>query len=595
MVSTVSIGESLEATLQNACRIDDAWSYVEHAMTSIRLSGSDDEERSVAFLKNRLDEWGVQHQTFTPTTFISWPLKATLRVLGEDGFSVMAKNPSMSVSTGGKEVEGELVYVPTAYATGAADLFETGHIAEVDVRGKVVLTEGFPFEGKVRELTQRGAAATVFVGPGERIHEGITSSIWGSPDLDTMDRQVSVPILAINRPEGLRLIEMAKQGSVRIAYSTNVETGWRPIRILEATIPGSVLPDEFVLLHAHLDSWHEGIGDNATGNALLLELARVLQQMQSDLVRTVKIVWWSGHSHGRYAGSAWYVDEFGIDLMERCVAHINSDSPGCRWAATYNDMMWTEEAGPLTTRTVQDVTGIEPTWARPIRAGDYSFSNLGITGMFMLSSTMTPEHRQELGYYQVGGCGGNIAWHTEDDVLDIADRDNLLRDIRMYGTTVLRTVNAPILPLDFRLTVDGFRATLDRYQATAGDRFDFSRAFAELDRLRADLDAFYQSLPDNAAIDAQDEVARSATRTQMELGRLLVSVGYAREGHFHQDPAENIPALPDLAVVSVLASSEPGSHLDHAAQISLRRGMNRLVNALRRAREAAGGSPGAGE
>ena len=55
--------------------------------------------------------------------------------------------------------------------------------------------------------------------------------------------------------------------------------------ILEATIPGSVVPDEFVLVHAHLDSWHEGIGDNATGDALLLELARVFKEVESELAR----------------------------------------------------------------------------------------------------------------------------------------------------------------------------------------------------------------------------------------------------------------------------------------------------------------------
>ena len=39
-------------------------------------------------------------------------------------------------------------------------------------------------------------------------------------------------------------------------------------------------PEEFVLVHGHLDGWHYGVGDNAVGNATLLELARVFQQRQ---------------------------------------------------------------------------------------------------------------------------------------------------------------------------------------------------------------------------------------------------------------------------------------------------------------------------
>ena len=31
-----------------------------------------------------------------------------------------------------------------------------------------------------------------------------------------------------------------------------------------------------MLLHGHYDSWDVGVGDNATGNATLLEIARVL-------------------------------------------------------------------------------------------------------------------------------------------------------------------------------------------------------------------------------------------------------------------------------------------------------------------------------
>jgi hypothetical protein len=39
---------------------------------------------------------------------------------------------------------------------------------------------------------------------------------------------------------------------------------------------------------------------------------------------------------------------------------------------------------------------------------------------------MSDADRGERDYYMVGGCGGNIAWHTEGDTLEIADRDVLL-------------------------------------------------------------------------------------------------------------------------------------------------------------------------
>lgn len=580
----------VEARVREACSLDVPWAAVEKLSTLVRLSGSPEERQAVDYLMGRLDEFGVSYQLHTPTLFVSWPLGATLRVLGDDGFAVRAKTVSMSASTDGAQREGDLVYLPTGYAEDPGDIFAvTAEIPDVDVRGKVVVTEGIPIEAKLAELSRRGAVAAVFAGEGERIHEGICTDIWGSPDLDSMHRQPTLPILAVNHPEGMRLIERARQGGTRVAFSTTLDTRWRPIPILVAEIPGSTIPEEFVLVHGHLDSWHVGVGDNATGDATLLEIARVLQQFTADLRRSVRIAWWSGHSHGRYAGSTWYADTFAIDLAENCVAQINCDSPGCRWASVFTEVPWTEETGALAAGAIRDVTGQEATWARAHRAGDYSFLNLGISSLYMLSSTMPDDLRQEKGYYPVGGCGGNIEWHTEDDTLEIADRENLLRDIRIYATAVWRAACAPVPPFDFRLTLDAFERTLARYQEIAGDRFDLGRAVREIAALRPQLDRFYAELDALSGRDPLDPDVRGAARAQLKLARILVPVNYAREGRFRQDPADNIPPLPDLALVERLAAAEPDSHEAHAAVVSLQRGLNRLAWALRRAGEVVSG------
>ena len=169
----------------------------------------------------------------------------------------------------------------------------------------------------------------------------------------------------------------------------------------------------------------------------MLEIARVLWANQGDLRRSVRIAWWPGHSTGRYAGSAWFADTFAIDLDEHCVAQINCDSPGCRWADVYENVAWMSETEDLCKDVIRAVTGQESHGERPLRAGDYSFNNIGLTSFFMLSSTMTEEKRREMSYYTVGGCGGNIAWHTENDILEIADRQVLLRDIKLYLAAVM--------------------------------------------------------------------------------------------------------------------------------------------------------------
>lgn len=571
----------LEQELLQRISLDAPWAAVERFATLVRLSGTAEERVAVDYLRDQLTAFGVPHTLHEPTCFISIPLEATLRIDAPNGKQFRSKTVAMGTSTDGQEISGELVYVPPRIRDNVADDWSYGlDFSGLDVAGKVIIADGMAAPGRVLDVMASGALAGVFVNPGENIHESIVTSIWGTPDLDSEGRQPAVPVLGVNQRDGQELIALAKQG-VRVAFSTRVDTGWRKIPIVVAEIPGNEVPEEFVLLHGHLDSWHEGVGDNATGDATMLELARVFWQGRDKLARSLRIAWWSGHSHGRYAGSTWYADAFGLELARGCVAQINCDSPGCRWAMTYNELTAMSETEPFVDAVIQATTGIVPQTERPPRAGDYSFNGVGISSFYMLSSTMSPEARAEKGYYPVGGCGANIAWHTEDDLLDIADRDILLRDMRMYAASVLRVLNAPLLPFDWRKTTQEFRSTLDRYQATAGDAFDFAPAREAVANLDAALARFYAAAPTDTSPGSP--AARRFNAVQRQLARLLVPVNYSRETAFHHDPAMEVPPLPDLAPALSLPAAKGDVARNGVLSTHLLRGQNRLVWTLEQA------------
>lgn len=76
-------------------------------------------------------------------------------------------------------------------------------------------------------------------------------------------------------------------------------------------IRGTELPDEVVLLGAHLDSWDLGTGatDNAAGSIAVLEAARILGALKASGVRprrTIRFALFSGEEQGLY-GSQYYV------------------------------------------------------------------------------------------------------------------------------------------------------------------------------------------------------------------------------------------------------------------------------------------------
>jgi N-acetylated-alpha-linked acidic dipeptidase len=564
-----------EDQVVDAVRIDDAWALVEEFSTLVRDSGTEEERQAVERITRRLDAWGVPYTVHEPEVLISLPRGASLTV---GGVEIQAKTPAMALSTPEEGLTAPIVYEHSGHAKSINDLFSASH-GGMDVAGKIVVTEGFPMPGRINDLEARGAIGVVAVAPGKWIHEGICTPIWGSPDLTSWAQQPSLPVVSIARPDGDRLIEQIGAGDVEATVVAQHDTRWRKIPVVVAEIRGQVEPDRFVLVHGHIDSWHVGVGDNATGDATLLELARVLHEHRDGLARTVRVAWWSGHSHGRYAGSAWFADEFALDLERNCVCHINCDSPGCRDADVFEDVYWMAEVEAFAKDAILDFTGLVGSGRQPLRAGDISFNNLGLSTFFMLTSTMPAALREAKGYYAVGGCGGNIEWHTEADTLDIADRENLLRDIRLYTGATFRAANAPVHPLDFRATVAQIEEALKGHAAQLEPFVDLGGTFSRAQELRDALDAFYAAAADAGSVPA----ARPVNDALLKIGRALVRVLYSSAGTYRQDPALHIPLLPDFAAAAEAVGTVP----DGVVRTELVRARNRLDGALQDAIEYA--------
>lgn len=583
--------EALEQVARDAIKLNEADALLGRFSTLIRESGTPPEEEAGHYIVERLRALGVPVTLHTPDLFISLPERAELTVSGADGERpIRARPPSFARSTGAEPVTGELYYVASRYAAGTATLFDTpeaaGRTAEgVDpVAGKIVLTEGFSMPGPVQAFERRGAIAQIYIHPGRNIHEGICTSIWGAPTAESIGRKPTTPIVCINHEDGEALVGDAGRGAVRATIRTWLREGWMKCLLPVAEIRGQVDPDEFLLVHGHYDSWYEGIGDNATGDAALLELARVLWSLRDRLHRTVRIAWWPGHSTGRYAGSTWFADTFADDMDEHCIAQLNIDSPGCADATAYEEVMWMAEADALCRGAIRDALGLPSERVRPLRAGDYSFNQIGPTGLYMLLSNIPVEERKRRGYYAVGGCGGNIAWHTPDDLMPVADLEILRRDLAVYLTTIVRLVNAPLHPFDYAAAVAEIQAAVSRYHDAAAGEIDLSPVVADLAALAEDINAWRVDAEARiGARSADPEERRRLNGVLRQIARSLVPLNYARGERFDHDPAMKFGPVPRLEPAASLASAEPG--LKPFLRVGLVRERNKVraaVRALRR-------------
>jgi carboxypeptidase Q len=103
-----------------------------------------------------------------------------------------------------------------------------------------------------------------------------------------------------------------------------------------ADLPGSDHADQFVMIGAHLDSWHTGTGatDNSAGSVIMMEAMRILKTLGVQPRRTIRIGLWSGEEQG-LLGSRAYVRNH-TDLHSRISAYLNIDNGTGRLRGIWN-------------------------------------------------------------------------------------------------------------------------------------------------------------------------------------------------------------------------------------------------------------------
>lgn len=569
-----------EAALLATATLDDAWPLVE-LFSTIRREHPREVNRAAEAIAARLAAHGVPVTMHEPLLYLALPKVGYVEAEGRR----LHARPAPLARPAPRGVEAPLVFVknpvapPAGWSPGSAPLFGDGFdpaSGMPEVGGRIVLYHGMIMAERIMGFQALGAAGVIAINPGQAAHWGSGSPIWGTPDLDDLPFKPTIPAAAIGHPDGEALIALAaKGGAARLV--TDQEEGWFESRLPVVEIRGRSDPKRFVLLHGHYDSWDVGVGDNATGDACMLEVARMLWAARDKLERSVRIAWWPGHSTGKFAGSTWYADAFGRDLARNCVAHMNCDSPGCRDATDYHYIPWMAENIGFVKGVVRDAAGREADGKRPTQSSDFSFNNLGITGCFSASSRIPKTEIERRGWYYVMGNGGNLEWHTDDDRLPVADRGVLLKDIQVYALATFRLATAAVLPFDWRALLKEFDGTLAGYAQAAGDRVDLASARAAVAALDRGLARFSDAVTGGRIAPAE------ANEVLLGLSRLLVPLNYTRGTRFRRDLGVTAPPLPALATAAELDRYPPAAL--PFAQTQLKRGLNQVLAALEEALE----------
>ncbi|MBI5652169.1 MAG: M28 family peptidase [Chloroflexi bacterium] len=205
------------------------------------------------------------------------------------------------------QVEAELVAIG---GTGAPDDFVRANIA-----GKIALVQRgtFPFAEKTRNAANAGAVAAI-------IYNNAPGGYGG-----TLGEPSKISALALSGDDGKDLLAQLGKNKivVKIASETRVEK--KSARNIIATKRGAT--ENVIVLGGHYDSVEEGQGanDNASGTAVLLELARVLAPRPTQ--STLRFIAFDAEELGLY-GSRHYVENLPGDARAKIIAMFNFDMLG---------------------------------------------------------------------------------------------------------------------------------------------------------------------------------------------------------------------------------------------------------------------------
>ncbi len=441
-----------------------------------RLSGSDGAEQAADYIMAKLTEAHIDCRKYVFDAYLSNPRSSKLELLENGGSRFLESRPRTFSADCREGIEGELIYD----INGSINCYDRCRMSFYEnVRDKIVLSYNGN-EDYVKVMEKYGAAGIVQIWSSDEeiIHEETVGPVWGTPTLEKEYFLPGIPVIGTNKRTGEELIEAMKNKRLKVKVYADIETVVRSVSLPTAEIKGKT--DDFILLSGHYDSWFYGITDNGTGNAACFELARVFAKYADQMEKGLRVAWWPGHSNGRYAGSAWYCDNFWEDIYGKCYAHINIDSPGCMGAERAYAATSEFEGRDFMGDIIQEYTGVHPDEFYDLsRGADQSFWGADIPIHIM------PIYKQKLGnkVYASYGSGGGWWWHTQEDTYDKADLDILLRDTKMIAAAVGKLVFSQIIPCNPEKYFIKIKNTLLDIDKNSDVEFDFHEIYRYIDLL----------------------------------------------------------------------------------------------------------------
>ena len=525
-------------------------------------SGSPQEEQAIQYMRTQLENYGLECKINRFEAYLSTPIGSSLKITSPIKLDIQATPYRQVGSTTPEGFEAEVIYI-TPEELGYADCKDKIVLCEQKTSGDWMgLRNGF-----LLRLQEMGLKALIVIEQDDYmptvVHQRADFSVSGSPTPENIDQIQTIPaILHISNKDGQALRKLVKQGGVRAHIVSLVETGWKTLPLLETEIKGKIEPEKFILVNAHIDTppFSPGVVDNVSGNVALLEIARLLAENKDKLRRSIRIVIWTGHETGRYAGSTWYNDAKWHELRHHCFCSYNVDSPGAKGATIFRNIQITEVMDAAL-ESVKAVTGkgVESyRWAT--RAGDGSFWGTGMPHVSLTTSRPEEDYDPHVNY-----SGGGWWWHTPYATMEYGDVDIMEIDVKAELNFITRMVNSTILPFNFTIYAKEIYRILKEMDEKSHKVRGYFNLDPVLDRAKEfkELAAKLETKLTEKGASLSDEEVKKLNHALMWISRHINPVAHSNAGPSEQMSMETFGAQPFPRIAPIIELSNMTLHQSH--------------------------------